>query len=168
MIFAAVVICAIHSSRFTARRALRAQFPFASKGYHLLFASSTSARRRAATGNAELLASVAEVLAYHNMDMSHAPRFFRKAPPPVPPPTFMSEVLSYAPTLRVQLVLLFVSGLLWLLWLLWKRLLHHQLSGSPSPHSPPRAGSSKKHDAGYPPASHWKKSLSGAIWTKED
>ena len=127
-----------------------------------------SARRRAATGNAELLASVAEVLAYHNMDMSHAPRFFRKAPPPVPPPTFMSEVLSYAPTLRVQLVLLSVSGLLWLLWLLWKRLLHHQLSGSPSPHSPPRAGSSKKHDAGYPPASHWKKSLSGAIWTKED
>ena len=126
-----------------------------------------SARRRAATGNAELLASVAEVLAYHNMDMSHAPRFFRKAPPPVPPPTFMSEVLSYAPTLRVQLVLLFVSGLLWSLWLLWKRLLHHQLSGSPSPHSP-QAGLSKKHDAGYPPASHWKKSLSGAIWTKED
>ena len=163
MIFAAVVLCAIHSSRFTARRALRAQFPFASKGYHLL---APSARRRAATGNAELLASVAEVLAYYNMDMSHAPRFFRKAPPPVPPPTFMSEVLSYAPTLRVQLVLLSVSGLLWLLWLLWKRLLHHQLSGSLSPHSP-RTGSSKK-DAGYPHARHWMKTPSASHWVKED
>ena len=126
-----------------------------------------SARRRAATGNAELLASVAEVLAYHNMDMSHAPRFFRKAPPPVPPPTFMSEVLSYAPTLRVQLVLLSVSGLLCLLWWLWKRLLHRQLSGSLSSHSP-WTGSSKKDDAGYPRASHWKKTASASHWIKDD
>ena len=84
----------------------------------------------------------------------------------VPPPTFMSELLSYAPTLRAQLVLLSVSGLLWLLWLLWKRLLHHQLSGSLSPHSP-QTGSSKK-DAGYPHARHWMKTPSASHWVKED
>ena len=56
-----------------------------------------SARRRAAAGNAELLASVAEVLAYHNMDMSHAPRFFRKAPPAVPPLTPQEAAVRRSP-----------------------------------------------------------------------
>ena len=148
-------------SRFTARRA-SGTVPL-HQGYHLLVAFDNAAPGGHKAG---LLASVAEVLAYHNMDMSHAPRFFRKAPPRCLSP-FMARCSPTRP-LRVQLVLLSVSGLLWLLWLLWKRLLHHQLSGSPGPHSPPRAGSSKKHDAGYPPARHWKKSLSGAIWTKED
>ena len=65
----------------------------------------------------------------------------------------------------MQLVLLSVSGLLWLLWLLWKRLLHHQLWLSEPALATDRL---VEKDAGYPPASHWKKTAGASHWIKDD
>ena len=45
--------------------------------------------------------------------------FFRTTPPPESPSSLADEVLSCAPTLRAQLILLSVSGLLWYFALPW-------------------------------------------------
>ena len=98
-----------------------------------------------------------------------APAAVRSAPARCGPVVeALLEVRGGGPVLRAQLVLLSVSGLLWLLWLLWKRLLHNQLSGSLSPHSPWTGSSKKDDDAGYPHARHWKKTASASHWIKED